>query len=393
MVAQLDRAQREALDRALVAAADDVLADPERVVEQVEDARDHVLDQRLRAEADGDADHAGAGDQRRDLHAHGRQRHQHRHDQEDDEQDVAQDRQQRAHARAAAGLVRVGAARRRRWLAWMRWSIRVRTTCQAKSATSRITMPLNTPRSSRVAAVSLAVRVSRSMPQPQASSQIAPMIRSARAPRSSAAASTLGGPLASGAPGGVRNGRPTDRRRSTAAGRAAATSEQPEQPSSAPNTHSSHNTANSIDTPSVMLRARSRRSSLGIGERRAPPQRDHGQHEQDQPERVGDRQPRPAGRRRSRAAPAWPPSRRRTSSAGSALQRRPMPRRGVADRERPAVARCCGDSRKRARAPHSTATTMVRNSALRIVLSKGGQLNSSSAPRLPTAKLASQSRL
>ena len=37
VVAQLDRAQ--ALDRALVAAADDVLADPERVVEQVEDPR------------------------------------------------------------------------------------------------------------------------------------------------------------------------------------------------------------------------------------------------------------------------------------------------------------------------------------------------------------------
>ena len=70
MVAQLDRAQREALDRALVAAADDVLADPEGVVEQVEHARDDVLDQRLRAEADGDADHAGAGDQRGDLHAH-----------------------------------------------------------------------------------------------------------------------------------------------------------------------------------------------------------------------------------------------------------------------------------------------------------------------------------
>ena len=66
MVAQLDRAQREVLDRAADAAALDVLADPEGVVEQEEHARDDVLDQRLGAEADRDADHAGAGDQRPD---------------------------------------------------------------------------------------------------------------------------------------------------------------------------------------------------------------------------------------------------------------------------------------------------------------------------------------
>ena len=79
MVAQLDRAQAEGLDRALVAAALDVLADPEGVVEQVEHAADDVLDQRLRAEADGDADDAGAGDQRPDLDAQRGERHQHRH--------------------------------------------------------------------------------------------------------------------------------------------------------------------------------------------------------------------------------------------------------------------------------------------------------------------------
>ena len=59
----------EQLHRALVAAALDVLADAERVVQHVEDARQHVLHQRLRAEADGDAEDAGAGDQRHDLHA------------------------------------------------------------------------------------------------------------------------------------------------------------------------------------------------------------------------------------------------------------------------------------------------------------------------------------
>src|SRR5690606_38473646 len=48
MVPQLDRAQRERLDRALVLAADDVLADPERVVEQIEHAGNDVADQSLR---------------------------------------------------------------------------------------------------------------------------------------------------------------------------------------------------------------------------------------------------------------------------------------------------------------------------------------------------------
>src|SRR5215203_4457311 len=52
MMAQFDRAQREALDRALVAAADNVLADPKRIVEKEEDPRDHVLHERLRAEPD-----------------------------------------------------------------------------------------------------------------------------------------------------------------------------------------------------------------------------------------------------------------------------------------------------------------------------------------------------
>ena len=76
MMAQLHGAQREALHRALVARRLDVLADPEGIVEQVEDARDDVLDERLGAEPDGDADDAGAGEQRADLDAERVQDHQ-----------------------------------------------------------------------------------------------------------------------------------------------------------------------------------------------------------------------------------------------------------------------------------------------------------------------------
>ena len=121
-------------------------------------------------------------------------------------------------------------------------------------------MPLNSPRSSRVTAVSVAARVSRSIPQPHANSQMAPTIRNARVPRSRAAASTLGGPLVSAAPGGVRRWS-TDRSTTlTAAGRVAATANS-QNAFMAPNTHRSQNAANSMDTPSVMFRARSRRAS------------------------------------------------------------------------------------------------------------------------------------
>jgi hypothetical protein len=52
MMAQLDRAQAEGFDGPLVAAALDVLADAERIVEQVEHAADHVAHDSLGAEAD-----------------------------------------------------------------------------------------------------------------------------------------------------------------------------------------------------------------------------------------------------------------------------------------------------------------------------------------------------
>ena len=54
LVAQLDRAQGEALDGALGLAAVDVFADAEGIVGQVEDARHDVPHQRLAAERDGE---------------------------------------------------------------------------------------------------------------------------------------------------------------------------------------------------------------------------------------------------------------------------------------------------------------------------------------------------
>ena len=111
VVPELDRAQRERFDGPFVAAADDVLADPEGVVEQVEHARDDVLDQGLRAEADRHPDHASTSDQGPDLHAERGERHQHGHGHQDDEEHVAQDRQERAQPPPAACVLAVGHAR------------------------------------------------------------------------------------------------------------------------------------------------------------------------------------------------------------------------------------------------------------------------------------------
>ena len=52
----------------------DVFADAERVLGEEEDAGDDVAHQRLRAEAERQADHAGARQQRRDLDAERPQR-------------------------------------------------------------------------------------------------------------------------------------------------------------------------------------------------------------------------------------------------------------------------------------------------------------------------------
>ena len=87
VVAQLDRTQAERFHRPLVVAALDVLADAEGIVDQEEHAADDVAHQGLRAEADGDADDPGAGDQRADLDAERGQDHQAGNHGEDDGDD------------------------------------------------------------------------------------------------------------------------------------------------------------------------------------------------------------------------------------------------------------------------------------------------------------------
>jgi hypothetical protein len=65
---QADGADRDPLDRAFDAGGLDVLAETEGVVEQEEQARHDVVHQRLRAGADGEAEHAQACDQGPDVH-------------------------------------------------------------------------------------------------------------------------------------------------------------------------------------------------------------------------------------------------------------------------------------------------------------------------------------
>ena len=134
VVAQRHGAQRDALDRALgVAAALDVLADAERVLGEVEDAGDHVAHQRLGAEAERDADHAGAGEHRRDLEAERPERGQHQHHQQQHRGGDAQQRQQREQARAR---VRARGACRARGTRARRWSMAVRTVIQMTCVSS-----------------------------------------------------------------------------------------------------------------------------------------------------------------------------------------------------------------------------------------------------------------
>ena len=108
--AQPGRPQRDRLDRArdLPVEVDDV-ADAELVLGEDEDARQEVLDERLRPEAERHADDARAGEQRRDVHADLAQHHEAREQQDDEARDAAQDARQRAHA-----LLGAQARRRRR---------------------------------------------------------------------------------------------------------------------------------------------------------------------------------------------------------------------------------------------------------------------------------------
>ena len=70
-VAQLGHAQGQVLDGALQAGDLDVVADGVLIFEQDEEAGEHVLEERLRAEADAQADDAGAGDERAQRDAQG----------------------------------------------------------------------------------------------------------------------------------------------------------------------------------------------------------------------------------------------------------------------------------------------------------------------------------
>ena len=94
-MAQHHRANRHALDGALALADIEVFADPERVVEQEKDARQDVANQRLRAEADRDADDSGARQQRPDIDAHRRYDAHQRHRHDRDEQKHPHQRKQR----------------------------------------------------------------------------------------------------------------------------------------------------------------------------------------------------------------------------------------------------------------------------------------------------------
>jgi hypothetical protein len=107
LMPQLDRADAEALDGALVIAALDVFADPKGVVEQVEHASDDIADKILTTKADRNPDNTQTGDQRADFEAHRRQRHQRGDGDDHDEQNIAENRQQRTQPRPPPRLVGV----------------------------------------------------------------------------------------------------------------------------------------------------------------------------------------------------------------------------------------------------------------------------------------------
>ena len=67
LVAQHDRAQVHLFDQPALAVDDGDVADAHLVLEDQEEAGDHVAHQRLRAEADRQADDPGAGEAGRDV--------------------------------------------------------------------------------------------------------------------------------------------------------------------------------------------------------------------------------------------------------------------------------------------------------------------------------------
>ena len=100
-VAQHDRPEVDGFDQPADAVDRRDVADPHLVFENQEETADHVAHQRLRAEADRQAENAGAGQERRDVQAEGVQHHQQRHAAERDGHDLVDDGSQRSGALGA----------------------------------------------------------------------------------------------------------------------------------------------------------------------------------------------------------------------------------------------------------------------------------------------------
>ncbi|MCY1228514.1 hypothetical protein D9M72_408350 [compost metagenome] len=92
-MAQPQRTQRDALDRALELAGIDIFADAESVVGDEEDAGDDILHQRLRAEGKRQTQHAEARQQRRDVDAERRENDEAGDSKDGAEDEVADERQ------------------------------------------------------------------------------------------------------------------------------------------------------------------------------------------------------------------------------------------------------------------------------------------------------------
>ncbi|MNE17984.1 hypothetical protein D3C80_1109860 [compost metagenome] len=114
-VTQAHGTDGQPLHRAQVPAHIHVVVDGQRVFDDDEQPGDQVGHQRLRAKADGQADHTGTGQQRGDVHAHVGQGDDHRNDEDHHEQHVADQRHHglcagvgQAPARAHQGVVHGG---------------------------------------------------------------------------------------------------------------------------------------------------------------------------------------------------------------------------------------------------------------------------------------------
>src|SRR4051794_20964647 len=66
---QLQTADRDALDSAAYVTDFNVLPEPEGILGQVEDPREHIANDSLRAEAKGEANHAGTGEEWANVYA------------------------------------------------------------------------------------------------------------------------------------------------------------------------------------------------------------------------------------------------------------------------------------------------------------------------------------